>query len=152
MNLPPGQHRRVNTGNVIPGREANPESRDSGFDASHRPGMTASGFGDALDEEVEDRLSGLLGLGTSDAPARKMAVDIHPSKAIDQRPAGDLDLLEVRRPELTRRKRFRQRAFGQLDQFGVVATYGGRLVVIEKAAAGDDLEMGRVAHRPAPVG
>ncbi|NLS72902.1 hypothetical protein E3H11_29150 [Bradyrhizobium brasilense] len=25
---------------VIPGREANPESRDSGFDASHRPGMT----------------------------------------------------------------------------------------------------------------
>jgi hypothetical protein len=28
---------------VIPGRveDANPESRDSGFDASHRPGMTA---------------------------------------------------------------------------------------------------------------
>jgi hypothetical protein len=27
---------------VIPGRvdDANPESRDSGFDASHRPGMT----------------------------------------------------------------------------------------------------------------
>jgi hypothetical protein len=27
---------------VIPGRleEANPESRDSGFDAAHRPGMT----------------------------------------------------------------------------------------------------------------
>ncbi|QDW41712.1 hypothetical protein FFI89_034105 [Bradyrhizobium sp. KBS0727] len=25
---------------VIPGREANPESRDSGFDALHRPGMT----------------------------------------------------------------------------------------------------------------
>jgi len=24
---------------VIPGREANPESRDSGFDAAHRPGM-----------------------------------------------------------------------------------------------------------------
>jgi hypothetical protein len=24
----------------LPGREANPESRDSGFDASHRPGMT----------------------------------------------------------------------------------------------------------------
>ena len=30
---------------VIPGRSAgpNPESRDSGFDASHRPGMTDSG-------------------------------------------------------------------------------------------------------------
>jgi hypothetical protein len=27
---------------VIPGREANPESRDSGFDASHHPGMTIS--------------------------------------------------------------------------------------------------------------
>jgi hypothetical protein len=28
----------------IPGRieDANPESRDSGFDASHRPGMTAA--------------------------------------------------------------------------------------------------------------
>ncbi len=31
---------------VIPGRikDANPESRDSGFDASHRPGMTRSGL------------------------------------------------------------------------------------------------------------
>ncbi|QDW40270.1 hypothetical protein FFI89_025970 [Bradyrhizobium sp. KBS0727] len=29
---------------VIPGREANPESRDSGFDASHRPGMTTEGL------------------------------------------------------------------------------------------------------------
>jgi DNA helicase-2/ATP-dependent DNA helicase PcrA len=30
------------TNAVIPGRDkvANPESRDSGFDASHRPGMT----------------------------------------------------------------------------------------------------------------
>ena len=27
---------------VVPGREANPEPRDSGFDAAHRPGMTSS--------------------------------------------------------------------------------------------------------------
>src|SRR5437660_877609 len=31
------------TKGVIPGREANPEVRDSGFDATHRPGMTAGG-------------------------------------------------------------------------------------------------------------
>src|SRR5881397_1746161 len=78
-------------------------------------------LGDSLDKEVEDRLGGLLGLGACDAPARKMAVDIHPGKAIDQRPAGDLDPLEIRRPELPRRKGFRQRALGQLDQFGIVA-------------------------------
>jgi DNA helicase-2/ATP-dependent DNA helicase PcrA len=32
----------VNPSTVIPGRleEANPEFRDSGFDAAHRPGMT----------------------------------------------------------------------------------------------------------------
>ena len=29
--------------NVVPGRGANPEPRDSGFDASHRPGMTVQG-------------------------------------------------------------------------------------------------------------
>jgi hypothetical protein len=29
---------------VIPGREANPESRDSGFDAAHRPGMTSASW------------------------------------------------------------------------------------------------------------
>src|SRR5207244_4985989 len=28
------------TATVVPGREANPEPRDSGFDASHHPGMT----------------------------------------------------------------------------------------------------------------
>jgi hypothetical protein len=34
----------IHRGIVIPGRveDANPESRDSGFDASHRPGMTES--------------------------------------------------------------------------------------------------------------
>ena len=46
-----------------------------------------------------------------------MAVDIHPGKAIDQRPPGDLDLLEVRWSQLTRREGFRQRLPGQLDQF-----------------------------------
>ena len=62
-----------------------------------------------------------------------MAVDIHPGKAIDQRPPGDLDLLEVRRPELARRKGLRKRPLGQFDQFGIVAADGGRLVVIEIA-------------------
>ena len=50
-----------------------------------------------------------------------MTVDVHPGKAVDQRPAGDLDLLEVDRTELARRKRVRERALGQLDQLGIVA-------------------------------
>jgi hypothetical protein len=35
-------HQEQNEPGVIPGQPAglNPESRDSGFDASHRPGMT----------------------------------------------------------------------------------------------------------------
>ena len=41
---------------------------------------------------------------------------------------------------------------GQSDQFRIVARYSRRLVMIEKAAAGDDLEMGRIAHRPAQIG
>ena len=96
--------------------------------------MTASQrLGDPLDEEIEDRLGGPLGLGAGHPPARKMAVDIHPGKAIDQRPPGDLDLLEVRRSQLARRKGFRQRPLGQFDQFGIVAADGGRPVMIEKA-------------------
>src|SRR2546429_8112956 len=123
MNLP----RRVNTGTLS------------------RP------LGDSLDKEVEDRLGGLLGLGACDAPARKMAVDIHPGKAIDQCPAGDLDLLEVHSAELARRKGFPERPLGQPDQFVIVAADRDRPVMIEKAAAGDDLEIGRVTHRPAQV-
>ena len=103
-------------------------------------------------KEIEDRLGGLLGLAGGHPPARKMAVDIHPGKAIDQRPAGDLDLLEVHGAQLTRRKGLRQRLLGQLDQFGIVAADGDRPVMIEQPAAGDDLEMGRVAHRPAQIG
>src|SRR2546423_7034133 len=128
MNLP----RRVNTGLLS-------------FRSTSRP------LGDSLDKEVEDRLGCLLSLGACDAPARKMAVDIHPGKAIDQRPPGDLDPLEIRRPELPRRKGFRQRPLGQPDQFVIVAADRDRPVVIEKAAAGDDLEMGRGAHRPAQI-
>src|SRR5258705_11560716 len=87
-------------------------------------------LGNALDEKVEDGLGGLLGLGACDAPARKMAVDIHPGKAINQCPAGDLDLLEVLGAELSRRKGFRQRPLGQLDQFGIVAADSGRPAAI----------------------
>src|SRR4051812_43440518 len=55
-----------------------------------RPGMTGMGsvrsrpLRNPLDEQIEDRLGGALGLGAGDAPARKMAVDVHPGKAIDQ--------------------------------------------------------------------
>ncbi len=42
-----------------------------------------------------NRFGGPLGFGADHPPARKMAVDIHPGKAVDQRPAGDQDLLEV---------------------------------------------------------
>ena len=101
-----------------------------------------------VDEEVEDPFRRPLGLGVRHAPARKMAVDVHPGKAIDQRAAGDLHPLQVRRAQLARCKRLRQRPLGQRDQFGIVPRDAGRLVVIEKAAAGDDLEMGRDCASP----
>ena len=108
--------------------------------------------GAPLDEEIEDRFRGPLGLGAAYPPARKMTVDVHPGKAIDQRPAGDLHLLEVGRAELARRKRVRQRALGQFDQLGIVMRDAGGVVVVEEPATGDDLEMGRIAHRPAQIG
>ena len=57
-------------------------------------GFTGS-FGDAFDEEIEDGFRGALGLGAGDAPAWKMAVDIHPGEAIDQSAAGDLVTLAL---------------------------------------------------------
>ncbi len=47
---------------VIPGRleEANPESRDSGFDASHRPGMTEPLYGHFTSGGSEDRMDSML--------------------------------------------------------------------------------------------
>ena len=59
-----------------------------------------------------------------------MAVDIHPGKAINQRPPGDLDLFQVRLSQLARRKGLGQRPPGQFDQFGIVAADGVRLVMI----------------------
>lgn len=44
-------------------------------------------------------LGGTLGLATGDAPARQMAVDVHPRETVNQRAAGDLDLLEVDHPQ-----------------------------------------------------
>lgn len=48
--------------------------------------------GDAFDEEIENAFRGALGVRAGDAPARKMAVDVHPGEAVNQRPAGDLHL------------------------------------------------------------
>ena len=72
----------------------------------------AGNFGDAFDEEIEDAFRGSLGVRSGDAPARKMAVDVHPGEAIDQRAAGDLHPFQVRRAQLPLRKRLRQRASG----------------------------------------
>ena len=66
-----------------------------------------------------------------DAPARKMTVDVHPGKAVDQRAAGDLDLLQVHWTQLARRKRRGQRVLGQRDQLGIVARYCLGAVMIE---------------------
>ena len=120
--------------------------------ASPRNDGGLASTGNPLDEQIENRLGGPLGLGAAHPPARKMTVDVHPGEAINQRPAGDLDLFDVARTELARRKRLCERAFGQLDQLGIVAGDAGGFVVVEKPAAGDDLEMGRVAHRPAQIG
>ena len=146
---------------VIPGRCAasKPKSRDSRpaiapLRFASRPGMTTESSGpprNSLDKEVDDRLGGLFGFGAVHTPARKMPVDVHPRTAIDQRATGDLDLLQVQRAKLAERKRFRQRALGQFDQFGIVGRDPDRFVVIKKAAAGEDFETGRVPRRSAQV-
>src|SRR6202163_4811550 len=98
---------------------------------------------DAFDEEIDDRFRGALGLRVGDAPARKMSVDVHPRKAVNQSAAGDLDLLQIRRAQLALRAGLRQRPLGHADHLAVVPRQLGRLVVIEIPAARDDLEMGR---------
>jgi hypothetical protein len=70
---------------------------------------------------------------------------------VDQRAAGDLDPFQVSAAQLSQRERVGQRAAGEADQFGSVPRKFGGLVVFEVAAARDDLEMGRVAHRPAQI-
>src|SRR6266536_5643927 len=95
------------------------------------PAARASGLAsicsDPVDEEIDDFLGRVRDIGVSDAPTRKVAIDVHARKAVDQRAAGDLRFLQVGRAELTRRKRLRKRAFGQIDQLGIVARYVRRL-------------------------
>ncbi len=59
---------------------------------------------DALDEQVDDRLGGGLGVGIRHAPARKMTVDVHPRKAVDQRAGRRSHLLQVDRAQLALRE------------------------------------------------
>src|SRR5262245_6703352 len=78
MNLPSGKSRRVNLW---------PRLQDA-------PQRTSGLSGDAGDQEIEDRLCGPLDV-VAIPPPRKVTVDIHPGKAIDQRPSGNLNGLEV---------------------------------------------------------
>src|ERR1700744_5756593 len=57
-------------------------------------------LGNAIDEEIEHRFRSALDLAFRHAPARKMSVDVHAGKTVDQRAAGDLHLLQVRAAEL----------------------------------------------------
>ena len=56
-----------------------------------RPGYSR----DAADENAENGHRHAFDLGFGDAPAREVTVDVHSGKAIDQRTAGDLDLLQL---------------------------------------------------------
>src|SRR5260370_8053710 len=58
-------------------------------------GRSVRTLGNALDEQIEDRLGGTLGLCFGDTPARKMTVDVHPGQAVNQSAAGDLAPLQV---------------------------------------------------------
>src|SRR5712691_11984838 len=83
-------------------------------------GTSVRTSGNARDEQIEDRLGGALGFGYGDTPARKMTVDVHPGKAVNQRAAGDLDPLQVGDAQLAFGERIRQRLLGHADQLGVV--------------------------------
>lgn len=84
--------------------------------SSGRPGTP----GDALDEEVEDRLGGHRRFALRDTPARKVPIDVHAGKAIDQSTAGELDPFQVGRVQLPAGEGFGERGFGQADQLGIV--------------------------------
>ena len=62
-----------------------------------------------------------------------MAVDVHAGKAIDQRAAGKLHLLQIDDPQLPGCEGLGQQAPGQADQFGIVARQFSRPVVVEIA-------------------
>jgi hypothetical protein len=91
-----------------------------------------------------DRLGGSRRLALREDPARKVPVDVHADKAVDQSAAGDLDPSQVGRVQLPVGEGFRQRGFGRADQFGIVPGQSGCPIVIEIPASRDDLEMGRV--------
>jgi hypothetical protein len=80
-----------------------------------------------------------------------VAVDVHARKAVDQRAAGDLHLLQIGCAKLTRRKRLRQCAFGQVDQLSIVARYVRCLVVIEKPATGVNVSADYTDRPRAPL-
>ena len=117
------------------------------------PGMTDAGqilF--AMPSMKRSRIAAAVRSASGAATPQKVAVDIHPGKAIDQRAPGDLDLSEVGGAELAGGKGVGKRPLGQRDQLGIVSGNSGHPVMVEQAAGGNDLEMGRVAHRPAQIG
>ncbi len=73
-------------------------------------------------------------------------------EAVDQGAAGDQHQLDITGAQLAPRERIQQRGFGHADDLGIVLGQLGRAAVIKIFAAGDDLEMRRVAHRPAQIG
>src|SRR3954471_6173432 len=99
------------------------------------PARTSS---DPVDKEIDDRLRDPFRLRPGDAPARKMTVDVHSGKAIDQRAAGNLNRFQVGGAELALRECLGQRPFGQFNQFGIVSRNARVPVVVKKAAAGDN--------------
>ena len=84
-------------------------------------------------------------------PARKVTVDIHARKAVDQGPAGDLHPLQVGAELALRGASASMRPVMPIS-FGIVARHLGRAVVIEMPAARDGLEMRGVTQRPAQIG
>src|SRR5215472_1895114 len=105
-----------------------------------------------VDEQVDHGFRHPVDLALRNPPAREMTVDLHPGKAIDQRPAGNLHLLEVGGAKLAPGCGIPKQALCQLDQLGIVARERRRRVVVEMTAGGNDLEMGGVLHCPPQIG
>ena len=77
--------------------------------------------GDAVDEEIQNRLGGALDVGGRHTPARQMTVDIHAGKAVNHSAACKLHLLQIGLAQLPLREGLRQQPLGHADQFGIVA-------------------------------
>src|ERR1700756_20630 len=103
------------------------------------------------DKKVQHRFRRPFDLRLRYAPAREMAVDMHPRKAVDQGTGGDFGSVEIKLAELASCGGLGQEVAGECNQFGIVTRDLGRTVMVEMGARGEDGEMRGFAHCPGQI-